>query len=256
MSSHRALAPVATITVSACAPRPRPQAKRLRPQIGPDDVDEVQRGPEALGLGPKVLHELGPHDAVGEAGIVLDLRRQHQLTPYWPPAKTTVEVRTCGVDCRGQTGRTGTDDREGSVGSRHAPYEHQPRPRGLGHFRIRKGFVRMPRLRGKWTVCWKTISATFSKGTTRNRPRHPDVGRANRADSGCHQLLVRRLRGAGRGRSRTLPGCWARPGQTRRCGPAPLDPTIPLPSDVRHHPHDPHPSNGYLFFLEDGRRQR
>jgi hydroxyacylglutathione hydrolase len=26
-----------------------------------------------------------------------------------------------------------------------------------------------------------------------------------------------------------------------------------LPSDVRHHPHDPHPSNGYLFFLEDGR---
>jgi hydroxyacylglutathione hydrolase len=30
-------------------------------------------------------------------------------------------------------------------------------------------------------------------------------------------------------------------------------PSIPLPSDVRHHPHDPHPSNGYLFFLEDGR---
>jgi len=26
-----------------------------------------------------------------------------------------------------------------------------------------------------------------------------------------------------------------------------------LPSDVRHHPHDPHPSNGYLFFLDDGR---
>ena len=26
-----------------------------------------------------------------------------------------------------------------------------------------------------------------------------------------------------------------------------------LPSDVRHHPHDPHPSNGYLFFLDDGK---
>jgi glyoxylase-like metal-dependent hydrolase (beta-lactamase superfamily II) len=26
-----------------------------------------------------------------------------------------------------------------------------------------------------------------------------------------------------------------------------------VPHDVRHHPHDPHPSNGYLFFLEDGR---
>src|SRR5262249_47217666 len=30
-------------------------------------------------------------------------------------------------------------------------------------------------------------------------------------------------------------------------------PTIGLPSAVRHHPHDPHPSNGYLFFLDDGR---
>jgi hydroxyacylglutathione hydrolase len=30
-------------------------------------------------------------------------------------------------------------------------------------------------------------------------------------------------------------------------------PAIGLPADVRHHPHDPHPSNGYLFFLEDGR---
>jgi hydroxyacylglutathione hydrolase len=29
-------------------------------------------------------------------------------------------------------------------------------------------------------------------------------------------------------------------------------PNIALPSDVRHHPHDPHPSNGYIFFLEDG----
>lgn len=30
-------------------------------------------------------------------------------------------------------------------------------------------------------------------------------------------------------------------------------PDVPLPSEVRHHPHDPHPSNGYLLFLsEDG----
>jgi glyoxylase-like metal-dependent hydrolase (beta-lactamase superfamily II) len=29
-------------------------------------------------------------------------------------------------------------------------------------------------------------------------------------------------------------------------------PGAELPADVRHHPHDPHPSNGYLFFLEDG----
>jgi glyoxylase-like metal-dependent hydrolase (beta-lactamase superfamily II) len=31
------------------------------------------------------------------------------------------------------------------------------------------------------------------------------------------------------------------------------EPHIATPADVRHHPQDPHPSNGYLFFLEDGR---
>jgi glyoxylase-like metal-dependent hydrolase (beta-lactamase superfamily II) len=30
-------------------------------------------------------------------------------------------------------------------------------------------------------------------------------------------------------------------------------PHIAMPPDVRHHPQDPHPSNGYLFHLEDGR---
>ncbi|HEY4439005.1 MAG TPA: MBL fold metallo-hydrolase [Candidatus Elarobacter sp.] len=30
-------------------------------------------------------------------------------------------------------------------------------------------------------------------------------------------------------------------------------PGAELPPNVRHHPHDPHPSNGYLFFLEDGK---
>ena len=31
-------------------------------------------------------------------------------------------------------------------------------------------------------------------------------------------------------------------------------PHLPHAADVRHHPHDPHPSNGYVFFLEGGRR--
>jgi len=31
------------------------------------------------------------------------------------------------------------------------------------------------------------------------------------------------------------------------------EPHVALPADVRHHPHDPHPSNGYLFFLDDGK---
>jgi hydroxyacylglutathione hydrolase len=30
-------------------------------------------------------------------------------------------------------------------------------------------------------------------------------------------------------------------------------PSAEIPPDVRHHPHDPHPSNGYLFFLQDGK---
>ena len=30
-------------------------------------------------------------------------------------------------------------------------------------------------------------------------------------------------------------------------------PDAQVPHDVRHHPHDPHPSNGYLFFLGDGK---
>jgi glyoxylase-like metal-dependent hydrolase (beta-lactamase superfamily II) len=31
------------------------------------------------------------------------------------------------------------------------------------------------------------------------------------------------------------------------------DPQIGIPPYVRHHPQDPHPSNGYLFFLDDGK---
>ena len=30
-------------------------------------------------------------------------------------------------------------------------------------------------------------------------------------------------------------------------------PQVDVPPDVRHHPQDPHPSNGYLFFLGDGK---
>jgi hydroxyacylglutathione hydrolase len=30
-------------------------------------------------------------------------------------------------------------------------------------------------------------------------------------------------------------------------------PETEMPPYVRHHPHDPHPSNGYLFFLQDGK---
>lgn len=31
------------------------------------------------------------------------------------------------------------------------------------------------------------------------------------------------------------------------------EPHVALPADVRHHPQNPHPSNGYIFFLDDGK---
>jgi hydroxyacylglutathione hydrolase len=31
------------------------------------------------------------------------------------------------------------------------------------------------------------------------------------------------------------------------------EPHVASPADVRHHPQNPHPSNGYIFFLEDGK---
>jgi hydroxyacylglutathione hydrolase len=43
------------------------------------------------------------------------------------------------------------------------------------------------------------------------------------------------------------------PGKLADAAAARYEPHVALPANVRHHPHDPHPSNGYLFFLEDGR---
>jgi glyoxylase-like metal-dependent hydrolase (beta-lactamase superfamily II) len=43
------------------------------------------------------------------------------------------------------------------------------------------------------------------------------------------------------------------PGKLADAAAARWHPEVAMPADVRHHPHDPHPSNGYLFFLEDGR---
>ena len=43
------------------------------------------------------------------------------------------------------------------------------------------------------------------------------------------------------------------PGKFAEAAAVLFDPHVDVPHDVRHHPQDPHPSNGYLFFLEDGR---
>jgi glyoxylase-like metal-dependent hydrolase (beta-lactamase superfamily II) len=43
------------------------------------------------------------------------------------------------------------------------------------------------------------------------------------------------------------------PGKLAQRAAGAWEPHIGLPPHVRHHPNDPHPSNGYIFFLEDGK---
>jgi len=43
------------------------------------------------------------------------------------------------------------------------------------------------------------------------------------------------------------------PGKLADRAAAAWEPHVGLPAYVRHHPHDPHPSNGYVFFLDDGK---
>ena len=49
------------------------------------------------------------------------------------------------------------------------------------------------------------------------------------------------------------PGLRLDPGKFADLAAQRWHPHVALPANVRHHPHDPHPSNGYLFFLEDGK---
>ena len=46
---------------------------------------------------------------------------------------------------------------------------------------------------------------------------------------------------------------WLDPGKFADAAARRWYPGAEVPSDVRHHPHDPHPSNGYIFFLQDGK---
>ena len=98
--------------------RPRGQVDLGR--LGGDEL-----GAEPGGLVPEALHEVWAEDAVREAWVVLDVRRQHQLTT-WLVARARrlafddqrVEVGPRGVDRGGQPGRAGADDDDlASVGS-------------------------------------------------------------------------------------------------------------------------------------------
>jgi hypothetical protein len=95
----------------------RTQTRNGRSKIDPGDLLGEELGAEALGLRSEVHHQLGTHDAVGEAGEVLDLGGQHQLTTRLIARGRRLaldhqrgEVGTGGVDRCGEPGRAGADD--------------------------------------------------------------------------------------------------------------------------------------------------
>ena len=85
--------------------------RRAGGEVHPVGVGGDELGPEALGLLAEPLHEVRAHDPLGEARVVLDLGREHQL-PTGGEAldHDRPQVRARGVDRRGQPGRAGTHD--------------------------------------------------------------------------------------------------------------------------------------------------
>jgi hypothetical protein len=59
---------------------PYPDAERALGEVDPRDVVGEKLGPELLRLAPELAHQLGAHDAFGEARVVLDVACDHQLT--------------------------------------------------------------------------------------------------------------------------------------------------------------------------------
>src|SRR5581483_10140385 len=98
-------------------------------QIDLLDVALHEPGTEALGLRAKRLHQIGPEDPLGEAGIVLHVGGVDQL-----PARRTAALKPFddqrrdggarGVDGGGEPGRTRADDGDAFVSSVHAKREY------------------------------------------------------------------------------------------------------------------------------------
>ena len=91
--------------MTACAPvlvRRVPSVTTLTSPVEVDRGDVVgdQLGAEALGLLAQVVHQLRAHDAVGEAGEVLDLGGVHQRAAGGDRAleDQRLEVGAGGVD--------------------------------------------------------------------------------------------------------------------------------------------------------------
>ena len=76
----RACAPVEMMIACAVySVSPTQTRVRRSGEVDPVDVGGDELGAEALGLLAELRHELGAEDAVGEAGVVLDVGREHEL---------------------------------------------------------------------------------------------------------------------------------------------------------------------------------
>ena len=97
-------------------------------EVHRSDLRREERGAEASRLFAAPHHQLRTHDAVGEAGEVLDLGGQHQLAArlVTRAARLTLddqgfEVRPGGVDRRGEAGGAGSDDDDRVMAHELAP---------------------------------------------------------------------------------------------------------------------------------------
>ena len=80
-------------------------------QVDRVDVFHAQVGAEAQGLLTHLIHQFGAHDAVFEAGVVLDLGGGHQRAAELAALEDQgLELGARGVHGGGVTGRTGADD--------------------------------------------------------------------------------------------------------------------------------------------------
>src|SRR5579884_2191658 len=106
--------PTTTICLSRKnAPSQVAHVEMPRAEVDAGGIDVLDARAEALGLFAELDHQIGAHDAIGEAGEVLDLGRKHQLTTIHAAGQYQgTEIRASGVDCRSEASGAGSDDDE------------------------------------------------------------------------------------------------------------------------------------------------
>ncbi len=93
--------------------------ERSRREVDGGGVAGDEPGTEPLGLAAHPIDQIGAQDAVGKAGIVLYLGGERQLTPRLDPHHDErLEVGPRGVDRRGQTSASGSQDDDALDGRR------------------------------------------------------------------------------------------------------------------------------------------